>query len=288
MGTDSEARSYTEPRIRAKNKKGDPKNVITVLENNPNGVFLPTGANTVSLIGCIQYQFGDAVQLRRGSTDVPNLVCYKQMRFNSLCNLVCTANAYIGAELFTNQLCGNNGINQAALTNPALLVGDTVGWRLKTAQGPRMYIVAGGQYIIGNRPLYNGSVMAAASAPAVGPSGTTVVRNVIHSRGEPGFGNEIKVINKGEGNLGAGLRFDPPFLGSKKKNAPSICCIIICRIGDTKPDTPPQQSFRILHFLGGDSLFDQEGGIASWISNGFTAGQPNWRTTESLAMKLSQ
>jgi hypothetical protein len=282
MGRDDEAMG--EPSIRPKHANSDSKNIITVLENNQNGKFTATGKNTVSLVGSIKYRFGDPVRLSNGRLDINNPVCYKQMRFDLLCNLVCTKSAYIGAELFENKLCRSKNITAGSLTNPARLIGPN-GWDLKLSDGPRMYIVAGGQTIIGNTPLYDGGLTATAS-PFVSFASDPVNASPSHDiRVNFHFGNEIKVVNKGEGFLGKGIPFPPPFLGSKKKNAPSICCIIISSLRKTGvPDPPPETSFQILHFLGGDSLFDQEGGLASWLSNGFT---PSWKT-ESLAMKLSQ
>ncbi|KAF2465819.1 uncharacterized protein BDR25DRAFT_378525 [Lindgomyces ingoldianus] len=193
----------------------------------------------------------------------------KVWRFNFVAKLYDSAEQYLGAELFRK---GNFADKSKAkmLQNPADLIGPK-GWGMDVDDGPGMFVVAGDQYVIGDTPL--------AGAPTL-LSVKRVVTPINTASGDTKltFRPRLKVVDS---TLKKGQRYDPRGAkDSKAKNSASIVCLILAPTGNKTP----KDSFKILHFLGGDALWDVEGALVTWMKNQLNG--EDWPCL-STAIKLS-
>ena len=186
----------------------------------------------------------------------------KFFRFAAACQLVAHYEGYLGAELFTNTLLSSRPLpnTPALMTSPLQLVqahGIAVG------DGPRLFIVAGAQVIIGNTPL---------AVRAAGP----IVTNALSRRRRPTPQakmvdekrrippHQVKIVDE---NINPAPPMDVTRTGSIPKNSPSICCMIL-----TRTATPP--GFANKHFFAGDALWDVEGAVVNWATLRNAPGPP--------------
>ena len=130
-------------------------------------------------------------------------------RFLDLCKLSCEFEEYLGAELFSGWLPAPSV--HASLKDPSLLIKNCM---LKPADGPRMFIVAGDQAIIGDTPLAEVAVL---------PSRTDIKLVKSH-------GGVVHTVDTHSGKLGT--RQVTARFGSKPMNSPSIVCVILSSLKD--------------------------------------------------------
>lgn len=150
-------------------------------------------------------------------------------RFLDLCKLSCEFNEYLGAELFSGWMPEPSV--QRTLTDPSLLIKKCV---LKPEDGPRMFIVAGDQTIIGNTPLANEAVL---------PSRTDIKLVKSH-------GGVVHTVDTHHKNLGQGKRQTTSRFGSKPMNSPSIVCVVLSSLKDPTgiPDAGDPEAWKLWHY----------------------------------------
>ena len=148
---------------------------------------------------------------------------------------------YLGAELFTNTLLPT-GHTPAQMTTPLALLN---AHGVQAGVGPRIFIVAGAQKIIGGVNL------------AAVPAGPIVTNAASRRRVEPNIGTrEVKLVND---------KVPPPDgedvlrTGSIRKNSCSICCLML-----TKSTTGVGWANK--HYFAGDALWDVESAITTWAN----------------------
>lgn len=237
---------------------------------NTDDQYTKSGTNTIAILFPVKYDLDYSLPRRSSGNQV---VWYperkKIWRFNLMGKLYVDWEDYLGAELFKK---GNlvPSLKAASIKNPADLIGPN-GWQMKPDDGPGLFIVAGDQSVIGNTKLVGGAATLAVKSVAANFTPIT-------SGPQLTFRPRMMVIDR---PVNRGLRYPKRDDDSHKKNSASIVCMLITA---TTTPTPPQDSFKILHFLGGDSLWDVEGALVSWMKN--KAAKEDWSCL-SPAMKLS-
>jgi hypothetical protein len=160
----------------------------------------------------------------------------KVFRFLRACKLVAHFDGYLGTELLTGAPLP---VPQANITNPLVLL---QAHNVNVGDGPRIFIVAGCQRLIG--PAVGRAV--ASTAPAPDPLSR---HSIVMHRGVN------KVIDE---SIPGPLVDDTKRRGSKPMNSPSICCVMLTRRTTT--------AFALKHYFAGDALWDMEALIAAWLS----------------------
>ncbi|KAL9034793.1 MAG: hypothetical protein Q9214_006885, partial [Letrouitia sp. 1 TL-2023] len=93
--------------------------------------------NTFGMLGYYTYKVGTNKPVKKG------------FKFFDLCKLVANYQDYVGAEVFLNKALPA-GITYDKIKNPGQLI---KAHTLRSAMGPRLFIVAGDQVILGDTPL---------------------------------------------------------------------------------------------------------------------------------------
>lgn len=232
----------------------------------------------------------------------PNLnpVYVKDWRLLYCCKLYADFEDYLGAEIFY----GTNGTSVwRTWKNPAGLLKAV---NLAPLAGPRMFVVAGDQMVIGDTPLVQASRATKAVQMRINEftakekmkfdtdqtkSNTseeivaTEGRSITH---QPLFHPFSRIIDTfSEDHLG--VRYTGGFRDSSDdRNSASLVCVILSStVTDWNTVTTTDQerdSFQALYYTGGDALYDEEGAVASWLRN---PAAP-WDLLPMPAMKLSQ
>jgi hypothetical protein len=150
-------------------------------------------------------------------------------RFLDLCKLSCEFSEYLGAELFSGWMPAPS--DHLTLTDPSLLIKKCL---LKPEDGPRMFIVAGDQTIIGNTPLAKEAVL---------PSSTDIKLVKSH-------GGVVHTVDTHHKNLGFGKRQTTSRFGSKPMNSPSIVCVVLSSLKDPTgiPDAGDPAAWKLWHY----------------------------------------
>jgi hypothetical protein len=223
------------------------------LQCNQGGQYRMILPNDLDIAVSYQYQ-------RSWPVNPSNRVMF--FRFAAACQLVAHYEGYLGAELFTNTLLSSRPTPNTpnSMTTPLQLIekhGIAVG------DGPRLFIVAGAQVVIGNTPL---------AVRAAGP----IVTNALSRRRRPTPQakmvdakrrippHQVKIVDE---HINEVPLVDVTRTGSIPKNSPSICCIIL-----TRTATPP--GFANKHFFAGDALWDVEGAVVNWATLRNAPGPP--------------
>ena len=173
-----------------------------------------------------------------------------------LCRLVGQYPEYLANEVFYGKsLTSNNWQN---IQNPGQLI-KLHG--LTASNGPRMYIVAGDQVVIGNTAL------AKTATVASGAPGTTTSDGVTKSKAAFFRGPIVRIVDEHNPAVGtriAGAREQK----SEPQNTPSICCVILSSTVDDPSSidaTREGTSWRLWHYMAGDALWDVEGAVSNWL-----------------------
>ncbi|KAL8792181.1 MAG: hypothetical protein Q9195_005203 [Heterodermia aff. obscurata] len=219
--------------------------------------YMNGGSNTLGTLAFYNYKIGSAAIRKKG------------FKFFDLCNVVAWYGDYLGVEVFYGKSLPS-GTSYTDITNPGKLI---KAHGLSSNMGPRMYIVAGDQVIIGNTPLASAKTVA---APVTGVPGTKANFTPIGIRGRVNIVDEKK--------SGLGTRYSGIRSGSVNMNSPSIACLILSsKTLDPAAITAAEEgnSWRLWHYMAGDALWDVEGGIGNWLQR----ASPSTPTT--TFMKLS-
>lgn len=182
---------------------------------------------------------------------------------------------YLGAEIFY----GTNVTGAwRTCTNPGKLLKAV---NLSPAMGPRMFIVAGDQVVIGETPL------AQASRAAKPPEIVINTEDKLLKRKH--FAPPLEKIIDIFSPEHLGVRYTGDFRDSSHdRNSASLICVILnSNVLDWTAVTTKEQerdSFLALYYSGGDALYDEEGAVASWLQD----PDAKWNLLPMRAMKLSQ
>lgn len=162
--------------------------------------------------------------LREGKATVATARIF---RFLDLCKLSCEFDEYLGAELFSGWMPAPS--DHLTLKDPSLLIKKFL---LKPEDGPRMFIVAGDQAIIGDTPL---------ATQAVLPSSTDIKFVKSH-------GGVVHTVDTHHKNLGT--RQTTSRFGSKPMNSPSIVCVVLSSLKDPTgiPDAGDPAAWKLWHY----------------------------------------
>ena len=136
---------------------------------------------------------------------------------------------YLGWEIFFNTQPPKP---HAALDKPKLLIG-----ALKKNQGPRLYIVAGNQKIVGNQAL-------GSPAEVISVTGKNAIEKNVVTKWRP----TRKVIDTRDGSLGTTKFVERSWgrKGSKQKNSPSIVTLLMASTGIVSPKTG--SGWKLIHY----------------------------------------
>ena len=184
-------------------------------------LYQPGAANTLGLLGEYSYKVGKATYS-------------KFFRFFDVCKLVAVYQDYLGVDVFFNQTLPA-GTSYTTIKNPGQLV---KAQSLTAAMGPRMYIVAGDQVILGNTPLAQSATAAAPTAP---PKNNKIVMQ---------FHPVEHIID--EKDTALGTRFTGDRKTSEEMNCPSISCLILSSTTNTPASITPAQegtSWKLWHYM---------------------------------------
>lgn len=212
------------------------------------------------------------------------------LTLRKVCKVVANPEAYLGAEIFFNVALPAPA-TLTSVTNPGKLV---KAHKLKIAQGPRIYIIAGLQEVIGGKQVTEPREKTAGDpdpfeAPlpehAIDPSTPLPVRSKLDTRtatgngpagnpsnasdrvplsGKPPPGVE-EILDEDETDLDNARNSNPSWRTGKSvpMNAASLCCIVLYRTDDSAT-AKDGDCFKALHYFGGDALWDVETAIANW------------------------
>jgi glyoxylase-like metal-dependent hydrolase (beta-lactamase superfamily II) len=269
------------------------------------GVSSVSNQNWLTILMASSYQLKvpdvqklDSGNLSAAATNVePTYV--KDWRLLYCCKLYADFEDYLGAEIFY----GTNGTSVwRTWKNPAGLLKDV---NLSPVAGPRMFIVAGDQMVIGETPLVQASratkvetrinkftdaeKMKLDTDRTKSNTGKEIVATEGHSITHQSFSHPFSRIidTYSQGHLG--VRYTGNFREtSDDRNSASLVCVILSStVSDWTTITTTDQernSFQALYYTGGDALYDEEGAVASWLRN---PAAP-WDLLPLPAMKLSQ
>lgn len=186
------------------------------------GSYTPGGPNTLGLLGYYTYKIGSGKATKKG------------FKFFDLCNVVANYSEYVGVDVFYNKPLPAG--TYANIKNPGQLM---KAHSLTTSMGPRMFIVAGDQVILGNTPL-------AASATVAAPVKATP------PKGKADFVTHpiVRIVDEKSASLGkryTGVRNTPAAM-----NCPSIACLILSSTTDTPATIDAAAegtSWKLWHFM---------------------------------------
>ncbi|MCJ1309778.1 hypothetical protein MMC25_003439 [Agyrium rufum] len=189
----------------------------------------------------------------------------KCFRLIGLCRLRARYNDYLGFELFSSTApTGTAPSRHQGLTNPGKLIST---FKLKKTSGPRLFVVAGDQQVVGKQPL---AVRTTPEFP------DTPIRIVLpHGFVPP----RVDVVDVSD----VGVKTNMERKGSKQMNSPSIVLLLLSSTTndlESISDANEKDAFEVLHYMAGDALWDVEGAVAAWLSK---KGDPPY----SAFMKLS-
>ncbi|KAF2737785.1 hypothetical protein EJ04DRAFT_86896 [Polyplosphaeria fusca] len=255
---------------------------IAVFRCNQDNSYKTAGRNFISITAPIKYDLGIPWPVEGSSRQASKKDREKVWRFNLAGELFDRAKEYLGAEVFMGGPFADKTL-QSTIKNPAALLKAHIDARmLKLGDGPRMFILASDQWIIGETPLKTPADTFAAAVARKRIAASNAPATEKESAGLA-FRPRRKVIDATM--LADGRRYPTRNETSHNKNSASIVCMIIEATGDNSDDG--RNSFRIHHFLGGDSLWDVEGGLVAWLKNNLDRASPkNW-SCKSECMKLS-
>ncbi|KAL8692916.1 MAG: hypothetical protein Q9218_002142 [Villophora microphyllina] len=221
------------------------------------------GANTLGLLGHYKYM----IDTGKGKFKAD----IQAFKFFDLCKLAACPEDYLGAEVFTNKALPASPFHKT-VTNPGLLV---KAHSLKSSMGPRMFIVAGDQVILGDTPLAQSATVA---APVKDPTNTGPPQAGVKMAFHP----IVRIVDERGSVLGQ--RQGATKYEGASRNVPSLACLVISSTTDAPEsidDKTYGTSWRLWHFMAGDAFWDVEGAIAAWLSS---APSSNPKTT---FMKIS-
>jgi hypothetical protein len=217
---------YTKNEERIKSKMSGP----FFIQNGCGDFTLLQGKNTLGARICFDYDISEGGMVTEKG---------KLFRFFDLCKLVCEYDEYLGAELFTGTTFP---AEHTTFKDPSLLIKAfaMANKGFKKEDGPRMFIVAGDQVIVG----------ATALAKAA-PFPVTTVRKLVKRPG-----GVVHVVDTRDKHLGEGKRQTTARFGSKPMNSPSLVCLILSATLDasTIPDSGNPKAWKLWHYMVGHTL----------------------------------
>ena len=173
--------------------------------------------NTLGLIGYYTYKIGTAKPVIKG------------FKFFDVCNLVANYQDYVGVDVFYNRPLPA-GSPYGSIQNPGQLI---KAQGLSSTMGPRMYIVAGDQVILGNTPLAKSASASAPTPPPTPPTPDTPTDPTTPTTPKgpnsvfPKLSSHpiLRIVDERSSSLGqryTGVRNTPASM-----NCPSIACLIL-------------------------------------------------------------
>lgn len=259
---------------------------IDVFRTNLDNSYNATARNSIAISAPVKYNLGIAFDSPNPTTRKPfDPNREKIWRFNLCGELFDRAQEYLGVEVFTNRFLADKTAWKRMINPTVFLKAHVQADNSLEGGGPRLFIVGSDQYLIGDAPLKGPDKTV---TPAVAMAAAMAIRRP-DSASVPldkkfEFRPRRKVIDS---TIRAdGQRFPTRTENSHNKNSASIVCMVLEAMGnDTSSDG--RDYFKIHHFLGGDALWDVEGGLAAWLQNNKSGRTPvNW-PCKSEAMKLS-
>ncbi|KAL8672156.1 MAG: hypothetical protein Q9168_003379, partial [Polycauliona sp. 1 TL-2023] len=228
-------------------KKTGGKKRSTFIPNHGKGYISGSSSNTLGLAADYSYKIGTSK------------VKTRSFNFLDTCNLVAFYDDYLGVEVFYNKALPAD-TSWTTITNPGLLVKAHV---LRPSSGPRMFIVAGDQTILGNTPLAQATTLDVPTPPPTTP----IVHNNAKSS-QLSLHPIMRVVDEAK-STALGHRQTYKFRkGSEQMNCPSIACLVISSTMEAPEAMTAAQegrSWRLWHYMAGDALWDVEGAIAAWL-----------------------
>ena len=189
---------------------------------NHDGTYTVGGVNTLGLIGYFTFKIGSGKPIKKG------------FKFFDVCRVIADCRDYLGVDVFFNKALPA-GI-YGSIKNPGQLI---KAHGLTMSSGPRMYIVAGDQVILGNTPL-------AASATVLAPV-------KIPPKTNAKFHPVMKIVDEKSASLGK--RYTGVRNTAESMNAPSIACLVLSSTTDAPgtidPAKDPKEStsWKLWHFM---------------------------------------
>ncbi|KAL9607824.1 MAG: hypothetical protein Q9167_007297 [Letrouitia subvulpina] len=208
--------------------------------------------NTFGMLGYYTYKVGTGKPVQKG------------FKFFDLCKLVANYDDYLGVEVFLNKALPS-GITYDTIKNPGQLI---KAHTLTSTMGPRLFIVAGDQVIMGDTPLATSATVAAPLPPPTPPAPkdpTDPPKNLVKLAGLPPHPVNRIVDDR---SSALGRRYTGVRNSAESMNAPSIACLVMSSTTDAPAAIEKKAegtSWRLWHFMAGDAFWDVEGGIAAWL-----------------------
>ena len=190
---------------------------------NRGDYYINGGANTLGALAFHEYKIGSAATRKKG------------FKFFDLCKVVAWYGDYLGVEVFSGESLPS-GTSYRDITNPGKLIKAH-----GSSMGPRMYIVAGDQVIIGNTPLASANTVA---APVTSVPSAKAKFTPIGIRGRVNIVDETK---PGLGDRVSGIRSK-----SEDINSASIACLILSSTTSNPTAITAAQegnSWRLWHYM---------------------------------------
>ena len=192
--------------------------------------------NTMGALGSFNYKIGNAAQQNRA------------FKFFDLCKLVAYYEDYLGVEVFYGKTLPAG--TYKSIRNPGQLI---KAHNLTSSVGPRMYIVAGDQVILGGTPLAASNTVAAPVPKPKTPPATPPTSPVVNANAKfASIRGRVDIVDDKDTSLGTrvtGLRAGPEAM-----NSPSIACLIISSTTMTPTTITAAQegtSWRLWHYMVG-------------------------------------
>ena len=192
---------------------------------NRGGYYTNGGANTLGTLAFYEYKIGSAKIRKKG------------FKFFDLCKVVAWYGDYLGVEVFSGKTLPA-GTSYTDIVNPGKLI---KAHGLSSNMGPRMFIVAGDQVIIGNTALASANT---AAAPVTVVAGAKANFTPIGIRGRVNIVDEKKP--------GLGVRVSGARTTSEDINSASIACLILSSTTPNPAAIAPAQegtSWRLWHYM---------------------------------------